>query len=51
MMRIVDGGVVYESRTSKGTMSFHETDTGWLWKWQGMTSDGRPVRNELTKAK
>src|SRR5574342_1193766 len=27
LMRIVDGGVVYESPTSKGTMTFHETAT------------------------
>ena len=25
-MKIVDGGVVYETPTSKGTMTFHETD-------------------------
>jgi hypothetical protein len=50
-MRIVDGGVVYESPHSKGTMTFHETATGWVWKWQGVTPDGSAVRNELTKAK
>jgi hypothetical protein len=44
-MKIVDGGVVYESPTSKGTMTFHETDTAWVWKWQGTTTDGsRPER-------
>jgi hypothetical protein len=51
MMRIVDGGVVYESPASKGTMTFHETSTGWVWKWQGKTPDGGAVRNELTKSK
>jgi hypothetical protein len=51
MMRIVDGGVVYETATSKGTMTFHESDTGWVWKWQGTTTDGSAVRNELTKPK
>jgi hypothetical protein len=51
MMRIVDGGVVYESPTSKGTMTFHETATEWVWKWQGTTTDGSAVRNELTKSK
>jgi hypothetical protein len=51
MMRIVDGGVVYESPTSKGTMTFHESATGWVWKWQGTATDGSAVRHELTKAK
>jgi len=51
IMRIVDGGVVYESPASKGTMTFHETATGWVWKWQGKTPDGGAVRNELTKPK
>ncbi len=51
MMRIVDGGVVYESRTSKGTMTFHETPTEWIWKWNGKTADGRYVRHELSKPK
>ncbi len=50
-MKIVDGGVVYETPTSKGTMTFHETDTAWVWKWQGTTTDGGAVRNELTKSK
>jgi hypothetical protein len=50
-MRIVDGGVVYESPTSKGTMTFHESSTGWIWKWQGTTTDGSAVRHELTKPK
>jgi hypothetical protein len=51
MMRIVDGGVVYESPTSKGTMTFHESDTGWVWKWRGTATDGSAVRHELTKSK
>ena len=50
-MKIVDGGVVYESPTSKGTMTFHESATAWVWKWQGTTTDGGAVRNELTKSK
>jgi len=52
-MRIVDGGVVYESPTSKGKMTFHDSQDGksWVWKWDGVTPDGRYVRNELTKSK
>jgi len=50
---VVDGGVVYETATSKGTMTFHESQDGknWVWKWQGTTTDGGAVRNELTKPK
>jgi len=53
IMKIVDGGVVYESTTSKGKMTFHESQDGksWVWKWDGMTPDGRYVRNQLTKSK
>jgi len=53
VMKIVDGGVVYESSTSKGKMTFHESQDGkaWIWKWDGMTPDGRYVRNVLTKSK
>jgi hypothetical protein len=53
IMKIVDGGVVYESSTSKGKMTFHESQDGksWVWKWDGVTPDGRPVKNELTKSK
>src|SRR5262249_5038659 len=53
IMKIVDGGVVYESSTSKGKMTFHESQDGkaWIWKWDGMTPDGRYVRNVLTKSK
>jgi hypothetical protein len=50
-MKIVDGGVVYEAATSKGTMAFHESDNMWLWKWNGKTTDGNTVRNELMKSK
>jgi hypothetical protein len=52
-MRIVDGGVVYETATSKGTMTFHESQDGksWVWKWDGKTTDGGAVRNELSKPK
>jgi hypothetical protein len=50
MMNIVDGGVVYETATSKGTMTFHESETGRVWKWQGTTTDGRAVRTELTRS-
>ena len=32
-------------------MTFHESDTGWVWKWQGTTTDGSAVRHELTKSK
>jgi hypothetical protein len=53
IMKIVDGGVVYETATSKGTMTFHESEdkTHWVWKWQGKTADGGVVRSELTKPK
>lgn len=53
MMKIVDGKVVYETATSKGGMTFHESADGksWVWKWQGTTTDGGAVRNELTKPK
>jgi hypothetical protein len=54
IMKIGDGGVVtYETATSKGTMTFHETQDGksWVWKWDGKTADGAVVRNELTKPK
>ena len=52
-MKIVDGGVVYETATSKGKMTFHESEdkASWVWKWQGTTTDGGAVRNELTKPK
>jgi hypothetical protein len=34
-------------------MTFHESTDGknWVWKWQGTTTDGGTVRNELTKPK
>ncbi|MGH7358807.1 MAG: hypothetical protein ACREJR_08335 [Candidatus Rokuibacteriota bacterium] len=53
MMKIVDGGVVYETATSKGKMTFHESEdkANWVWKWQGTTTDGGAVRSELTKPK
>ena len=53
MMKIVDGGVVYEMAQSKGTMTFHDSQDGksWIWKWQGKTTDGGAVTSELTKAK
>ena len=53
VMKIVDGGVVYETATSKGTMTFHESEDkkNWVWKWQGKTADGGAVRSELTKPK
>jgi hypothetical protein len=50
-MTIVDGGVVYQTATSKGKMTFHETDTAWVWKWDGVATDGAKVRNELTRSK
>jgi hypothetical protein len=53
MMKVVDGGVVYEMAQSKGKMTFHESQDGksWVWKWDGKTADGGAVRNELTKPK
>ena len=54
IMKVGDGGVVtYETATSKGTMTFHESQDGksWVWKWDGTTADGSAVRNELTKPK
>ena len=53
VMKIVDGGVVYESASSKGKMTFHESQDGksWVWKWDGKTAEGQIVRNELTKPK
>jgi lipoprotein-anchoring transpeptidase ErfK/SrfK len=53
IMKIADGKVTYETATQKGTMTFHESTDGkaWIWKWQGTTTDGSAVRNELTKAK
>jgi hypothetical protein len=52
-MKIADGKVTYETATSKGTMSFHESEDkkNWVWRWQGTTADGGAVRNELTKPK
>ena len=51
-MKIVDGGVQYDSAKSEGKMTFHETSTAWVWKWQGVTKDGgRRVSNQLTKSK
>jgi hypothetical protein len=53
MMKIVDGGVVYETAQSKGKMTFHESQDGksWVWKWDGKTTDGGAVTNELMRAK
>jgi hypothetical protein len=52
-MRIVDGVVRYDSQDSQGTMTFHETPTTWVWKWQGVSKFGNnlAVTNELTKRK
>jgi len=53
-MRIGDGGVVtYETATSKGTMTFHESQDGksWVWKWDGKNAEGQRELNELTKPK
>ena len=50
-LRIVDGKVLYESANSEGTMTFHEGDTAWTWKWQGKTRNGSAVTNELMKSK
>jgi len=54
IMKIGDGGVVtYETATSKGIMTFHESGDGksWVWKWNGKTVDGYAIRSELIKAK
>jgi hypothetical protein len=53
IMKIADGKVTYETATSKGTMTFHESEDkkNWVWRWQGTTTDGGAVRNELTKPK
>jgi hypothetical protein len=51
VMKVESGGVVYETATSKGKMTFHEAETAWTWRWDGMTTDGRYVRNVLTKSK
>jgi len=52
-MRIVDGGVQYDSKLSSGTMTFYETPTAFVWKWQGISKFGNnlAVTNELTKQK
>jgi hypothetical protein len=50
-MRIQNGGVVYEAGSSKGTMTFHESSSGWVWKWQGQTPDGRKVQSQLSRPK
>ena len=52
-MRIVDGGVQYDSKLSSGTMTFYETPTAFVWKWQGISKFGNnlAVTNELTKSK
>ena len=54
IMKIGDGGLVsYETATSKGTMTFHESGDGksWVWRWNGKTVDGYAIKNELTKPK
>jgi len=52
-MRIVDGVVRYTSQDSEGTMTFYETPTSWVWKWQGIARLGNnlAVTNELRKQK
>jgi hypothetical protein len=51
-MKIVDGGVVYETPTSEGKMTFEEAATEWVWTWQGKTKIGdRTVAHELRKSK
>ena len=49
-MRIVDGGIQYDSQLSSGTMTFYETPTSFVWKWQGVSKFGNnlAVTNELT---
>jgi hypothetical protein len=51
-MRIVDGGVQYDSQDSAGTMTFYETPTRWIWRWQGVSKFGNnAITHELTKPK
>jgi hypothetical protein len=52
-MRIGDGVVQYDSQQSAGTMTFYETPTAWVWKWQGVSKLGNnlAVTNELRKSK
>ena len=51
-MKIVDGGVVYDSPTSEGKMTFQEAPTEWVWQWQGKTKIGdKAVTHELRKSK
>jgi hypothetical protein len=52
-MRIVNGAVQYDSQLSSGTMTFYETPTGFVWKWQGISKFGNnlAITNELTKQK
>jgi hypothetical protein len=37
MMKIVDAGVVYET-------ALHESDTGSVWKWDGIAAAGGTVK-------
>jgi hypothetical protein len=51
-MKIVDGGVVYETPTSEGKITFEEATTEWVWKWHGRTKIGdRAVAHELRRSK
>jgi hypothetical protein len=52
-MRVSDGGVRYDGKESEGTMTFYETPTAWVWKWQGISKVGNnlAVTNELRKRK
>ena len=51
-MKIVGGGVVYDTPTSEGKMDFLEAATEWVWQWQGKTKIGnREVTHELRKSK
>jgi hypothetical protein len=51
-MKIVDGGVVYDSPTSEGKMTFQDAPTEWVWQWQGKTKIGdKAVTHELRKSK
>jgi hypothetical protein len=51
-MKIVGGGVVYDTPTSEGKMDFMEAATEWVWQWQGKTKIGnREVTHELRKSK
>jgi hypothetical protein len=32
-MKVVDGGVIYDTPTSEGKMTFQEAGSEWVWRW------------------